>query len=178
MSREQNLTLPPQALTVVGPSDDDLHLQINLRLHLDEVADIEAKGLRASARREATRRELCQLACKIYDARRARERVFDAQLFGEPAWDMLLALYCLPTRGELLTVTALSLASAVPETTGLRWQNILTSQGLIERGPHGVDARKQMVRLTVDGRRLLEKYLTRLFYCNTPIPPRPEAAGG
>ena len=154
---------------------DVFHLQINLRFKLDEVARIEATTLSSRARRTPTRRELCQLACRIYDARRARDKVLDRKLFGEPAWDMLLALFCLPARGELMSVSALTYASAVPQSTGHRWQAMLRDEGLIERGPQGVDARRQIVRLTPNGRALMETYLTRLFYCETPVPPYPEA---
>jgi DNA-binding MarR family transcriptional regulator len=178
VSREEQVKMPVARAITAEPSDDDLYLQIDVRLHLDEVADVKAKELRQGSRRSPTRRELCQLACRIYDARRDRERVFDSQFFGEPAWDMLLALYCLPARGEILTVTALALASGVPQTTAYRWQTVLQAQGLIERGPTGVDLRKQFMRLTKEGRALLESYLTRLFYCDTPIPPLPDAAGG
>jgi DNA-binding MarR family transcriptional regulator len=134
--------------------------------------------LKASAKRLPDRRELCRLACRIYDARRTRDKLMDHKLFSEPAWDMLLALYCLPARGERLTVTALSLAANTQVTTGLRWQKALTEHGLIERGPGGVDQRKQMVRLTAEGREMMNTYLTRLFYCDTPMPPHPELAGG
>lgn len=164
-----------------GPRDhsaEEIRLQIDLRLRLDEVAEVEAEQLRAIARRPPTKRELCQLACKIYDARRTRDRMLKQQLFGEPAWDMLLALYCLPARGELLTVTSLSLASATAQTTGHRWQSVLMQEALIEQGPPGVDRRRQFLRLTPKGRELLERFLTRLFYCETPVPPHPEAAGG
>ena len=160
------------------PSDSDIYLQINLRLHLDEITAVEARELRSGSRRSPTRRELCRLAARIYDARRERERIFDSQFFGEPAWDMLLALYCLPARGEIMTVTSLAFASGVPQTTAYRWQTALQVQGLIERGPSEVDLRKQFMRLTTEGRTLLESYLTRLFYCDTPMPPHPEAAGG
>lgn len=177
MSREQEVKRPFEGFQC-EPSDNDLHLQINLRLHLDEIADVEAKQLKIGTRPMPTRRELCQLACRIYDARRARERLFSHTLFGEPAWDMLLALYCLPARGEIMTVSHLALASGAPQTTGYRWQAVLTEQGLIERGPQGVDRRKQSFRLTPKGRELLESYLTRLFYCATPVPPSPGKAGG
>lgn len=177
VSRHDNGLLPSRN-SIDGSNDDDLRLEINLRFHLDEIAELEGNQLRRRAIRHPSRRELTRLACHIYDARRARDRLFDRGLFGEPAWDMLLALYCLPTRGELLTVTSLALASAVPQSTGYRWQTFLTEQGLIERGPVGVDLRKQFMRLTEEGRRVLETYLTRLFYCDTPVPPHPEAAGG
>jgi DNA-binding MarR family transcriptional regulator len=91
---------------------------------------------------------------------------------------MLLALYCLPARGELLTITALNYAADVHQTTGLRWQKTLRDEGLMERGPKGEDGRKQFLRLTTKGRTLMEQYLTRLFYSETPYPPLPEAAGG
>ncbi|MBV9528328.1 MAG: winged helix-turn-helix transcriptional regulator [Sphingomonas sp.] len=107
----------------------------------------------------------------MYEARRTRDKLLGNDLFGEPAWDMLLALYCLPKRGELLGVTSLSHAAEVPATTGLRWQKSLMADGLIERGPDEVDLRRQMVRLTPKGKALLENYLTRLFYCDTPAPP-------
>jgi DNA-binding MarR family transcriptional regulator len=178
VSHPQQNKFPQSALVLREPATDDVLLQIELRLRLDEVTEVEAEELRANARRPPTKRELCRLACQIYDARRARERVLDRELFGEPAWDMLLALYCLPTRGELMTVTALTYAAVVPQATGHRWQGTLRAEGLIERGPQGVDARKQIVRLTPKGRGLMDEYLIRLFYCETPAPPYPDAAGG
>lgn len=178
MSRQDQLTPPQPDTVLLERTADDIRLQINLRLNLDEVAEVEAKQLREGARRRPTKRELTRLACQIYDSRRARDRLLDRRLFGEPAWDMLLALYALPTRGEVLTVTGLNYAADIPQTTGLRWQQTLRDDGLIERGPADVDARKQMLRLTTKGRGLMEQYLTRLFHCETPVPPHPEAAGG
>lgn len=156
-------------------SPEDVHLQVNLRLHLDEVAEVEAARLRLDARRPPSRDALRRLAHQIYKSRRLRAKVFEHHVFGEPAWDMLLALYFMPARGELLTVSGLSHAGCVPETTGLRWQKTLTREGLIERGPEGVDKRKQFIRLTREGRSLMEAYLTRLYYCDNSIPPEPEA---
>lgn len=174
VSREEKLNPPTQE----DESPEDLHLQVDLRLKLDEIADFEAELLRVKSRRAPTRSELCQLACRIYDARRARDKVFERKLFGEPAWDILLALYCLPARGEILGTSSLSLCAGIPPTTGLRWEAELRKQGLIERGPHVSDKRRQLVRLTPMGKALLESYLTRLFYVSTPIPPHPEKAGG
>lgn len=171
MSRQDHFLLSEVTADLESAGDDDILLQVNLRLHLDEVAEIEAERLLPDARRAPTKNELCLLAGKMYDARRVRDRMLHDGLFGEPAWDMLLALYCLPARGELLTVSALCYASGVPPTTALRWQKALMAQGFIERGPDGVDGRKQIVRLTQQGRAALEKYLARLFYCGVPVPP-------
>jgi DNA-binding MarR family transcriptional regulator len=89
--------------------------------------------------------------------------MLDQSLFGEPAWDMLLALYCLPTRGERLGITALALASGVPATTALRWQALLMNEGMIERILDENDARRSFVRLSDKGRSLLEDYLLWLY---------------
>jgi predicted transcriptional regulator len=104
--------------------------------------------------------------------------MLNGELFGEPAWDMLLALYCLPARGEIMAVTSLSYAADVPLTTGHRWQETLVKEGLIERGPESERGYRHLVRLTTKGRTLLENYLTRLFYVSTPVPPHPDLAGG
>ena len=177
MSRQEPVR-PSDAVETLEEGSEDLHFHINLRLELDQIAYLHAHNQRRGSQQQPTRKELVRLACRIYDARRMRDRIFDRQLFGEPAWDMLLALYCLPARGERLGVTALTHAANIAQATGHRWQSILTSHGLIERGPSEVDARRQLLRLTEKGRKLLENYLTRLYYCDTPVPPHPEAAGG
>jgi DNA-binding MarR family transcriptional regulator len=156
-----------------APIDDD-RLQVDLRLGLDEVAAAEEEKLRGSVRRRPKRRELVRLAGKVYDARRNRERMFDGKLFGEPAWDMLLALYCMPSRGIMLGVMSLGHAANIAPTTGLRWQKVLEERGLIERGPHVKDSRQQLVRLTGKGRALMSKYLIRLFYCQGPAGADPD----
>lgn len=162
MSREVRPTLPVKIEGSPEPSSDDIHLQIDLRLRRDDL-DVEVEELRHVRRNAPTHAELCRLACRIYDARRAREKMLERRLFGEPAWDMMLALYCLPKRGERLGISALCNASAVPQTTALRVQQILIGESLIERVQDEVDKRRTWVRLTERGRNLLEDYLLWLF---------------
>ena len=160
------------------PAAEAIRLQIDLRLRLDEVAEVEAEQLREGARRQPTKSELCHLACRMYDARRQRDRMMNRKLFGEPGWDMLLALYCLPARGLVFGPKGLTHAADVPTTTGQRWQSLLTEEGLIERVPPYFDPRRQFLRLNEKGIALMVAYLTRLFYCDTPAPAHPESAGG
>ena len=141
----------------------------------EEAAEAIAKS---AAETPPNRRQLATLACKIYDARRTRDEYFERTLFSEPAWDIMLALYCLPARGERLTVSGLSHAAGAQESTGLRWQNVMTEAGLIEQGPRELDRRKQMVRLTTYGRELLEQYLTRILIYSQAAPAYPDRAGG
>jgi DNA-binding MarR family transcriptional regulator len=160
---EDQLRVPTADRRSKDAPAEAIRLQINLRLLLDEVADAEAEALRLDACRQPDQHELRRLASSIYNARRGRDHMGVSELSGEPAWDMLLALYCLPRRGWLMTAAALRDAVEVPQTAALGWQNMLTEEGLIERGPRGVDARNQIFRLTPAGRTLLERYLSRLF---------------
>lgn len=163
MSKEEKVTPSAPEPT---PADDDagMRLQINLRLKLDEIAEIEATSLRVNDWDPPTRDELCELACRMYDARRTRDKMLDRELFGEPAWDMLLALYCLPTRGVQMSVTGLTYSAGVPQATGHRWQTILYKEGLIERLPQGSDRRRHALALTAKGRSLMDAYLRRLYH--------------
>jgi len=60
---------------------------------------------------------------------------------------------------------SLSLAANVPSTTGIRWQRTLEEKGLIERRPHGLDKRLQLIGLSPRGRLLMDQYLSGLLQC-------------
>ena len=67
---------------------------------------------------------------------RARRHTFiSSRLFSDPAWDMLLELYACGLEKRAVSVTALSTACGVPQTTGLRWVGALESEKLILRRP-------------------------------------------
>ena len=61
--------------------------------------------------------ELIALARRIGEVRNARKEILPAGQFGEPGWDMMLALYLASIRGEFLTVTNVCDASDAPPTT-------------------------------------------------------------
>ena len=166
MSRHDNCEPPAIDSGSGEPTADEVRLQIDLRLRLDEVAASEAQELRDNARAEPSKGELAHLARRMYDARRQRDRMMDRKLFGEPAWDMLLALYSM--KGQLFGPKGLTHAAEVPVTTGQRWQALLKDEGLIERVPPDCEPRKQWIRLTDKGRSMMDSYLTKLFYCDTP----------
>lgn len=80
--------------------------------------------------------------------RRIRGRFFDAALFADPAWDMLLDLMAARLEGEQVAVSSLCIAAAVPPTTALRWIRAMTEQGLFERHDDPKDGRRIFIRLT------------------------------
>jgi hypothetical protein len=80
-------------------------------------------------------------------ARRLRERFFAAELFADPAWDMLLDLSAARLEGRQVSVSSLCIAAAVPTTTGLRWIKQLADRGLLERRSDPADARRAFIAL-------------------------------
>lgn len=108
--------------------------------------------------------KLTALACRIYDTRRTRARFFNNSLLGEPVWDMLLALYCLPSRGQSLSVTGLCHTAGVPMTTGLRWVRLMEQKGLILREPDPRDGRRVHLVLADHGKQLMSDYLSAIYH--------------
>jgi hypothetical protein len=94
--------------------------------------------------------------------RRDRERYFPAEIFADPAWDMLLDLTAAQMEGRLVPVSSLCIAAAVPTTTALRWVRSLTEAGLMERQMDPADARRSHIRLSDDASLAMLSYL-RLF---------------
>ena len=88
------------------------------------------------------------LVRRLIKLRRDRERYFPAEIFADPAWDMLLDLMAARLEGKQVPVSSLCIAAAVPTTTALRWVRSLTEAGLLERRTDPSDARRSHVELT------------------------------
>ena len=91
-------------------------------------------------------------------ARRLRARYFSEQLFADPAWDMMLHLFHAELTFRPVTVTRLSLASAVPNTTAIRWINTLVEKELMIRRADPLDGRRVFVELTPAASNALRSY--------------------
>ena len=102
-----------------------------------------------------------QFARVIYVSRRNRERHFPSDLFGEPAWDMLLDILVHTHSGKRSKVTDVTNGSCVPEATALRWIDRLESARLIVRTRDAKDARRRFVDLTPAGESRLLRHLDR-----------------
>lgn len=96
---------------------------------------------------------------RLIAERRQRERYFDAALFGEPAWDILLDLALATAEDRKVYVTSCCIASGAPWTTGLRYIALLTDAGLVERQPDPGDGRRCYLSLTETGRDAMDAYL-------------------
>lgn len=99
------------------------------------------------------------LARKAYALRRKRQTIFgNPDLFGEPAWDILLDLFIAQAEGKNVSVSSACIGSASPATTGLRWLGVLADEGLVVRENDPADHRRVLVRLTPAGTAAMERF--------------------
>lgn len=124
---------------------------------LPEGADQSAGA--PSLRSSLPARNYLALARKAYAMRRKRAVIFgNPDLFGEPAWDILLDLYIAQGEGKNVSVSSACIGSAAPATTGLRWLGVLADEGLIQRENDPEDHRRVLVRLTRAGQTAMDRF--------------------
>jgi DNA-binding MarR family transcriptional regulator len=106
---------------------------------------------------------LIQIARLLYRERSARARHFDSELFGEPAWDILLDIFEKDQCGEAISVSSACIAANVPSTTALRWITVLEKAGHLARVPSKTDLRVKELRLTDEARDAMVCCLTQVY---------------
>jgi hypothetical protein len=89
-----------------------------------------------------------QMVRQVIANRQARARFFDAELFGDPAWDMLLDLTAAHGEGAQVSVTSLCIAASVPATTALRWLTQMVESGIFVRVPDPADKCRAFIALS------------------------------
>lgn len=94
--------------------------------------------------------------------RRDRGRFFDAALFADPAWDILLELYAAELGQQRVSVGSLCVGAAVPATTALRWIAALENKGLICRTDDPMDGRRVFIALAPNTARALDAFFASL----------------
>jgi DNA-binding MarR family transcriptional regulator len=130
-----------------------------LRTALDGALErLNAVRFDRDARDKVTNLEIAE---GILQTRRLREDLFGAEMFADPAWDMLLHLFVNAERGRSVPVSCLCVASAVPQSTALRWIDTMTNAKLVTRRPDPQDARRQLIALTAEAMRLMRVQLRR-----------------
>jgi DNA-binding MarR family transcriptional regulator len=83
--------------------------------------------------------------------RRLRDQIVSADLFADPAWDILLDLMAAHLEGVRVSVSSLCIAASVPPTTALRWIRQLTEKGLLQRNADPSDGRRIFIALSPEG---------------------------
>ena len=107
----------------------------------------------------AVPRDRRDFARRLLRVRQQRNVVLGADSFRDPAWDMLLDLYVQDTGQAGMMISALCIASGVPQTTALRYIYRLAQLGLVLITDHPTDQRRTMVSLSDDARPRIERLL-------------------
>lgn len=99
---------------------------------MDQPTDSPEAGHRPANDSEAA--QLGNIARKAAaDRRRRSEIAGSGDLFGEPAWDILLNMFIAGCEGRRLTLPAVCSGAGAPESTALRWVTILEKRGMVVR---------------------------------------------
>jgi len=93
--------------------------------------DMAFENARATMRRRILRRQL----------------IGAEELFGEPAWEMLIDLFVHECQGKPLSTSDLCVTSTIPMSSALRLVQKLCDAELVDRTPDLMDARRSFVRL-------------------------------
>lgn len=104
-------------------------------------------------------RLLRKAAERILAKRRLRAHYLEDEMFGEPAFDLLLDLYAQDLAGRDSYTTSAAVASGAPLTTALRQIAMLVERGLIARDPDPADRRRVRLRMTTPGAARMRDYL-------------------
>ena len=84
---------------------------------------------------------------RLIKARQLRAQYFDAGLFADPAWDILLDLAAARSERRRVSVTSLCIAAGVPATTALRWIGQMVDADLLMRVSDPHDRRRAYIAL-------------------------------
>jgi DNA-binding MarR family transcriptional regulator len=102
------------------------------------------------------------VAERLYSERRRRDEHFPPGLFGEPAWDLLLALFIAREEGRELTLREAYAAAKVEPRDGPALIERLAEAGMVVRSRTPRDRRRPSVVLTGRAVERLSDYLADL----------------
>ena len=135
----------------------------------DEVSRIADQLARLASRQDAamllpaaTDRSAAETARSLREIirkRQARKQFFPAELFADPAWDIMLDLAAARLEGKQVSVSSLCIAADVPTTTALRWIKGMTDAGLLVRRSDPGDGRRSFIDLSDDAAGAMDRYI-------------------
>ena len=157
---------PVPAVSHVGAEvgHDNLGLQCDrLKVELAQMSDRLAcleneMPPRSTATRGAPAAESAEAVRVMIAARRRRSRFFSADMFADPAWDILLDLYIAELEQRRTMVSSLCLAAEVPATTALRWITSLVEREMLVRRPDPLDRRRVYIELSTKASDGMRRY--------------------
>jgi DNA-binding MarR family transcriptional regulator len=135
---------------------DPKHTHLFAQLTRDGTGD--AQVVRNPPSSEEQVQLLSRVQAIIKDRARRADH-FSSELFGEPAWDILLELYAAELAQQRVPTSQVTVQASIPSTTVLRWVKLLDAAGHIVRRPDPLDARRVFLSLTPKASYAMRSYL-------------------
>lgn len=123
------------------------------------VAVLEGKGSGQHGAGTLTTKQKSATLQNLIATRGLRGRYFPAEMFADPAWDILLDLTRAKLEGQQVSVSSVCIAASVPMSTALRWVRQMTDAGLLRRWTDPKDRRRDLIALTEATAAHMEEYL-------------------
>ena len=120
-----------------------------------------SKKLASHRTRGESTLDLASMAKRIERFHQAKARILGDELsaLGEPVWKILIELVIATEEETNISVSDISSRISLPETTALRYVNILESKGYTIRTPHQADHSDSNLRLTKQGQSKMSEAL-------------------
>ena len=143
-------------MTLINEAGDGyVTVRLPIRLTREEAlsfAEAICDGNQAAPAAKSGRKTARDRAEEALQLNRQRMAIVGAELFGDPAWNIMLDLFVREADGKETTVTSACIGADSPSTTALRHLAYLVERQLVHRTTCSADHRKVYVRLTDDGR--------------------------
>lgn len=83
-------------------------------------------------------------------------------LFSDSCWDMCLDIYICDLKDERITVSSVAHSSGIPMTTAMRYINVMSEEGLLEKTPNPSDNRMIFVSTSASCKERMSDVLKKL----------------
>jgi len=107
--------------------------------------------------------DLAEAARQLLGERRRRAELFGADLFADPAWEILLELFLAGEADVRVSLAHAGSAAGVPAAAARRWVDVLEERGLLRKHPDRDAPERLLVDLTPDARDRMRHYLLEMF---------------
>jgi DNA-binding MarR family transcriptional regulator len=120
-----------------------------------------SKKLASHRMRGKSTLDLASMAKRIERFHQTKARILGDELsaLGEPVWKILIELVIATEEEAKISVADISSRISLPETTALRYMNILEIKGYVFRPPHQADHCDSHLRLTKQGQSKMSEAL-------------------